>query len=581
MKSKSISLEDELNTLDKKCRILLTGEWISLVLSGVGTVVTALTQNAVFAATPISCSLFLNILSRSHQDKRIYDQSSQNLIEMQRQYASKIQAVRSEFLGVDFSAENGESIPDSANFEELATKVKQLESFLEIQGGDYYSQGGAVNQEVSILRNHQLEMAEAIEELSNQFEAGVPNNSGANDIQDHLDRLSSAVYELEQKTSYLSELGEYNGTVQESVSGNSDVIYQLEPIQSQLAALEERMNMIATADPAYDPNILEGDMQSILHPLQEKIAGLEEKIHSQSMPLDASAMDQSQLSTINTSIGDLQTQLDHSISQITNEIGEFQGELQRTHEQIDQVNQRINALQEIDHSQVNNPEDLQRQFESLNQPLKERLNGIQDQLGEISLLQAQIDQVRGLAQSASESFTPDAIHAQVNQATAPIKDKLEALENNVQSQSNSQDFTGQLHQVIEPLQSHMVELEQRINQLSSEGDRTPLLNKVAALQGQVETFESRLANTPSPAAAHSNEIQQLAEKVASMQAQLQTVSSQVNQDLEKMPEVIESKVDEKAELLAELQSISFEEEITGTKKKTRSELDNLLDSLNF
>ena len=108
MKSNSISLEDELKTLDKKCKLLLTGEWISLVLSGVGTVVTALTNQAVFAATPLTCSLFLNILSRSHQDKRIYDQSSQNLIEIQRQYASKLQGLRSEFLGMDFPEEGAE-----------------------------------------------------------------------------------------------------------------------------------------------------------------------------------------------------------------------------------------------------------------------------------------------------------------------------------------------------------------------------------------------------------------------------------------------------------------------------------------
>ena len=172
MNSKAMSPEDENTTFEKRCKILQAGEWVSLVLSGVGTVITAFTNQAVFAATPITASLFLNILSRSHQDKKIYDQSSQNLIELQRQYGSKLQGVRSEFLGVEFSQDGLPASENSKNFEELSTKVKQLESFLEIQGGDYYSQGGAINQEVNILRNHQLEMAETIENLSLQLGNG-------------------------------------------------------------------------------------------------------------------------------------------------------------------------------------------------------------------------------------------------------------------------------------------------------------------------------------------------------------------------------------------------------------------------
>ena len=146
------------------------------------------------------------------------------------------------------------------------------------------------------------------------------------------------------------------------------------------------------------------------------------------------------------------------------------------------------------------------------------------------------------------------------------------------TQAQSQDIVVKLQQFIEPLQTHMVSLEQRINQISSEGDRTPLLQKIAALQGQLQQVESRLDAMPEAAPDHSAEISQLTTKISDMQSQLETVSTKVAQDLKTMPQMIEKNVEEKEEVFSEL---SFEEKISGKKKETKSELDDLLNSLKF
>ena len=534
MKSNSISLEDELKALDKRCKRLLTGEWISLVLSGVGTVVTALTKEAVFAATPLTFSLFLNILSRSQQDQRIYDQSSQNLIEVQRQSASKIQGVRSEFLGIDFS-ENGVDgqVSPNRDLAELTSKVKQLESFLEIQGGDYYSQGGAVNQEVSILRNHQLEMAEAIESLTHQMGGGEAENIDQNDILDHLDRLSAAVYELEQKTTALahadnSDPAEINPLF---VAGNSaDINNQLEPIQSQMMALEERMNFIATADPAYDLDTLQREMESLIRPLQAQISALETQVQAQQAQVNALPdTEQSgvQGDGVNENIVELQAKLEHSLAQISTDITDFQASLQTTHSQMGDIQQRMNSLQELANETANahRPEVVQQQIATLNAPLEEQLNQIKIKIAEFGQIQSQLNQVESLAQQSAEQSNPEMLQSKVTAITAPLMEKISAVEGKVKAQTQNQDIMGKLQQVIEPLQTHIVSLEQRINQISSEGDRTPLLNKVAALQGQLQHVESRLELVPRDIPDHSGQLKQLSTKIAEMQSQLDTVST--------------------------------------------------------
>lgn len=585
MTSNPISLEDELQALDKKCRLLLTGEWISLALSGLGTVVTAITNQAVFAATPLTFSLFLNILSRSHQDRRIYDQSSQNLIEVQRQYASQLQGVRSEFLGVDISQNGAEAVSVGSDFEELATKVKQLESFLEIQGGDYYSQGGAVNQEVSILRNHQLEMAEAIEVLTGQIENKGPQLD-SNEVQDYLDRLSAAVYELEQKTTALAESNGSQHDIEGLAAKNSDLQGQIEPIQSQLLALEERMNLMATADPAYEPETIQRDMEDLIRPIQTQISSLEASIQEQRSSANAAAdldFENPQLEALQENITGLQVKMDSSISEISADIGDFQQALQNIHAQIDEVTSRIDQVQTQaqDITASSNSAAIEQKIDEINAPLQERLAGIQERLGEINVIREQLDQVRSLAQRAAEGPSHELIQSQVQEATAPLAKQISDVEAQVQAKSANQDFTGQLHQVIEPLQSHMVDLEQRINQLSAEGDRAPLLNKISALQGQLQELEARMAELPTSAEDSSAEIDALNQKVAGMQAHLEQVSQQVSENLAKMPQEIENRVEEKADLLSELQALSFEEEATESKQQARSELDSLLDSLNF
>lgn len=591
MKSNSISLEDELKAQEKRCKALQTGEWVSLVCSGVGTVVTFLTKEAVFAATPLTCSLFLNILSRSHQDRRIYDQSSLNLIEVQRQSASKIQGVRSEFLGMDFSEDNVDGMRRISDLEELSTKVKQLESFLEIQGGDYYSQGGAVNQEVSILRNHQLEMAEAIENLTNQM--GVTSEPlDQSEILDHLDRLSAAVYELEQKTAVMASDG--SSDHQEinpfsSIGDSGDISTQVESMQSQMMALEERMNFIATADPAYDPEMLQRTIESFVTPLQSQVSALETEVKSQQSQVNAAvepAENNSLVAAVNENIAALQVKLDDSLSQIATDIGEFRMSLDQTHGQMGEIQERMNSLQDLanETASANRSEEIQRQIEIVHSPLREQFNGIQLKIAEFTQLQGQLDQVQSLAQQSVDQSNPETIQARVTAATEPLMEKISAVEANLQTQAqspdSSQDIMVKLHQFMEPMQSHMVALEQRINQLSSEGDRTPLLQKIAELQGKIQVIETRFDSVPQPI-DHAEHLNQLNSTVADMQTQLDSISTKVSHDLNGMPQMIEQKVQDKESILAELQALTFEEKISGQKREAKSELDDLLSSLEF
>jgi uncharacterized protein YoxC len=133
---------------------------------------------------------------------------------------------------------------------------------------------------------------------------------------------------------------------------------------------------------------------------------------------------------------------------------------------------------------------------------------------------------------------------------------------------------------MEPMQSHMVALEQRINQLSSEGDRTPLLQKIAELQGKIQVIETRFDSVPQPI-DHAEHLNQLNSTVADMQAQLDSISTKVSHDLNGMPQMIEQKVQDKENILAELQALTFEEKISGQKREAKSELDDLLSSLEF
>ncbi|NJN24189.1 MAG: hypothetical protein HC810_07080, partial [Acaryochloridaceae cyanobacterium RL_2_7] len=581
MNSKAMSPEDENTTFEKRCKILQAGEWVSLVLSGVGTVVTAMTQNAVFAATPITASLFLNILSRSHQDKKIYEQSSQNLIELQRQYASKLQGVRSEFLGVEFS-QDGQPVSDNnKSLEELSTKVKQLESFLEIQGGDYYSQGGAINQEVNILRNHQLEMAETIENLSLRVGNGFTNDSNSHpdeEILDNLDRLSAAVYELEQKMIQLDSNteSEMANLFSPSQNGESDLSGHMEVLQTQIRSLEERVNFIATSDPAYDLEILKSDVQSLIQPLHQQISDLESDLAGQRDLLgqntsNGSEVDSSELMNLNASVNNLQEQLDTSLSQISNDIADFQTSLGETHQQIGDIQNRINSVQELANQSHQDPAaEIHRQLELINTPLRNQFNQLQTKLAEYNALKTQLDQVQQLAHQTAENLNPHRMQEQINQATAPMMTKISAIEEQIHARPKADgDIMGKLQQVIEPLQSHMVNLEQRINQLAAEGDRQPLLNKIAELQGQLQMVEARMNELPAQTTDHSAQINQLATQISQLQDRLEAVSHKVTEDLTQMPQLIDNNVQEKLSNSLTFKHSLSKRRLQGRRKKRK------------
>ena len=116
---------------------------------------------------------------------------------------------------------------------------------------------------------------------------------------------------------------------------------------------------------------------------------------------------------------------------------------------------------------------------------------------------------------------------------------------------------------------------------SVEGDRQPLLNKIAELQGQLQNVEARMNELPTQTTDHSAQINQLSAQISEMQGRLETVSTKVTEDLTQMPELIDNNVQEKMDLLPDLQALTFEEEITGQKKEAKNELDDLLNSLNM
>ncbi|MCM1984191.1 hypothetical protein [Lyngbya confervoides] len=574
--------DQEFESLKQRCNVLFLVELIS-ALSSIGGTIAAIVWNQVaFAASPLTLSVCLNLYSRALHDRLTMHTATADLIEAQRQYASKLQSMRSEFLGAELLDEEGsENFERGERFQELASKVQQLESFLEIQGSDFYSQGGALNQEVGILRNHQLEMAETIEGLTQRLEGQAAPSAVQTELQEDVARLSAAIYELEQRV-VQSNVGPEATEFSQSLDLQAEMGALLHPLQDQVVALEHRLNELShsASEPqpsSYDEQAVQARIESFVTPLQSQLSDLENRLGEMAATPAPEAQDGGAaelLVQLQTDVSTLQEALDQSLHQISTEVTHLQGAIQDSHQQLDEIHHRLDAVQKLaqETSQAANPDATQARIDAANASVREQYEAIAGKLGELNTIQDRLNQLQEATQASANALSREGLQAELDAVNRPIYDQLAALQ--AQAEQSSADLQPEIQRAMGPLQGHLESLDHRMTQLSEQSQDRATQDQLHGVQQQIQALEARLTGLSSQAPEQAEQINQLQGQIATLQSRVETVAQQVSGDLSRIPQLVEQQVEQRVSGLEGQLGASLPE-------NPQDELDEVLRTLNF
>ncbi len=591
MTSKQLTPEEEFSALSKANNTLTIVEYLSAVASIVGTILAFFMKEGLFASTPLTLSICLNLFNRTTADRLMKKSADIDLIETQRAFASSLQSLRGKSFNVEFANVDGQEASSvGLMLEDLASKVQQLEAFLEIQGSDYYSQGGTLNQEVSILRNHQLEMAQAIETLTSELEARPEGGIEQHEVLDHLERLSAVVYDLEQKTATLqvessqagiSQAGpfqaEEDGTntisTDEIEAVRAEIAALIEPLKAQMLDLETQVNA-AAEHPDLDEEIMGTHIQTFLSPLQTQIASLEEQVTTQPRADDSSVgIERAQWDSLQGEVESLNAKVDSSLTQLSADISGFQGVMQSTHEQMSGIHHRLDSIQALadESAQSTNIDALQSKIDQANQPLQQQYEAIASKLNELNGLQDRLSEVHTLAQTSANSLNPETLRQFVDEANGSLRDQISAMEHRLHTEPEA--MKQHFQDALIPLKAHLLDFEQRLNQVLRQDSQAKIQETIRPIQDQLTHLEHRLNELPTQQPDQSQQIQLLQGQIADIQSQLESISHQVSSELQELPTLVERNVEHRVSTLNLVQP--------PPAKNAQNELDDLLKSLDF
>ncbi|HIK28453.1 MAG: hypothetical protein N3E45_00455 [Oscillatoriaceae bacterium SKW80] len=227
-------------------------EYISIAGSIVGSIVAVISQQMIYAATPISLSLVLNLLNRKRWENGWQQGGADEIIEIEKQISRNVEALREQILALPNQRDLGGM---QAALERMGRGLAQVESEIAIQTRELGSVQANFQNLASSLKDLS-EIQAQIEQLSQRIEERAPTlalqepadlksvQRQIDELRQALGSLSKGIANLEREAQNLvsrKELGFLTSEI-EKIQRQQKIIEQsVTPIAGELGRLSERI----------------------------------------------------------------------------------------------------------------------------------------------------------------------------------------------------------------------------------------------------------------------------------------------------------------------------------------------------
>lgn len=532
-------------------------EYLSVAGSVAGSVAAIATQQIVYAATPLSLSVVLNLANRRRLAQEPY--LGGNDIELREKFARELAILREQVQGLPTDSEfNHVQSAVSKHSEEFAEVKRQLEKTLSLAQG---LELNPLRQDISVLRENYAGVQETLAALSAQLK-GAESSKGGHGVE----RLESAIAQINSKIAQfqnkLSKLEPGGGTP------------DLNPVLSEIAQIEQRLETVRS---------------SVSQAIEQEIAGLRADLEarmSAGNPLEFGAQQVSSLSSEIAKLQERQQQLEQAIAPVS--------ELRL---QLDRLNQKVAAQPDIEQvERLRNSLSLAiALIPQLEQQLDLERLGVNTNGNAAGVdLTGVDDSLRKIAESVSEAIAEidtrlapfEAVNLRRIQEDLALQTReLEQLTSGLaalqQEQGSWQTALAGLQEKIdglpqfvapealEPLEAALTTLKERVDLLAG--------FPIPELQNQLEQLADRVNNLPEAIASQSD-VHKLNQALLEVTANLAQVR-QLTTSLENQSEV-SSRLSQLDSIVSEL-STRLDETLPQEREELRQEVQSLREQLEW
>lgn len=406
------------NTLEKSIKqniVLQAVEYGVAGLSIAGTVVTFISKEAIFAATPLTLAVCLNLFNRRKLDQLTRQHADGDMALVKRDLRAEIQRVRSQVEDLPAFQDRADYNDVKVSITSLSASVATLEQqMMETSGGQPIEAISAIEAELNQLREHQIDLTHSIEALQGQIPSDAESANVADSYQQELSALQDAVSQLSQQG-----------------SGSAD----LEPLRAEL--------------------------QAMLAPVQQQVVDLSEQ-SQQSAPATAS---EEQLAPVFGQIEEVKVKMDAMLSNISEEMEIARGAMENTQHQVNEVQHQLTVVREETANTPSgvNPDDLHQQVQAAMGPLQDQIGQLESRITALptidaNVTQGQEEQLQGLQHHLQD------LSNRLETISSQFSTEMANLPNMVDEQV--QNRVGELREQTVP-QADEVGMQDRMSELDS------------------------------------------------------------------------------------------------------------------
>ncbi|MCT7988095.1 tetratricopeptide repeat protein [Laspinema olomoucense] len=532
-------------------------EYLSVAGSVAGSVAAIATQQIVYAATPLSLSVILNLANR----RRLAQEPSigGNSIELGEKLARELKILREQVQGLPTDSEfNHVQSAVSKHSEEFEEVKRQLEKTLSLAQG---LELNPLRQDISVLRENYAGVQETLTALSAQLQSAESPKSGHG-----VERWESAIAQINSK------IAQFQNKLSKLETGNATP--DLNPVLSEIAQIEQRLETVRA---------------SVSQAIEQEIAGLRADLEarvSAGNPLEFGAEQVSSLSSEIAKLQERQQALEQAIAPVS--------ELRM---QLEQLNQKVAAQPDVE--QVERLRNALSLAIALIPQLEQQLDlerlGVSARGNQEAIDLTGVDEsLRKIAESVSEAITEidtrlaplEAVNLRRIQEDLALQTRdLEQLTSGLaalqQEQGSWQTALASLQEKIEGLPQFVAPeaLEPLEAALTTLKERVDLLGgfPIPELQDQLEQLADRVNNLPSAIASQSD-VEQLNQALREVTANLAEVR-ELTISLENQSEV-SSRLSQLDSIVSELSS-RLDETLPQERDALRQEVQSLREQLEW
>jgi hypothetical protein len=375
-------------------------EYVSALGAVVGTIAAVVSQQAIYAAAPLSLSIVLNLINRRRLDQLTRQRTFADTTHVQRQLSEDVRSLRQQILDLPVSAEQVNLSNIKESLAELYAGITALETEMQ-------------SRFAPLQRLDLNALQEDISQLHSQY--------------------ASLMTSLDHVTDQMSSLPASDST--------ASLEREIAQLKIDIALIEQSREAQPPISEPFDPTNLRTEMQAMLAPLQGQMAALESKMND--LPIVDPAIPEYQLDQVNGLNGQVEnlgSRLESVSVQVSEGIAGLQRLFERSESRIEEMNHQLSAVQlEQDQPPISEPFDptnLHTEMQAMLAPLQGQMAALESKMNDLpiadpTLPQYQLDQL-GSLQSQVDSLGAK-IESVLEQLSTEIADIPNLVERTVQN----------------------------------------------------------------------------------------------------------------------------------------------------